>query len=60
MSDGASDEALEDLRDSLKVGIKAVWSQEAVRRGVAAAKVLFLYTVCWISEQRRGNTDAIS
>ncbi|KAK9916720.1 hypothetical protein WJX75_006234 [Coccomyxa subellipsoidea] len=37
-SDGASEGALEDLRESLKLGIKAVWSQEAVRRGVAAAK----------------------
>lgn len=38
-SDSASEGALEDLRESLKLGIKAVWSQEAVRRGVAAAKV---------------------
>ncbi|BDA40936.1 probable tetratricopeptide repeat protein 14 [Coccomyxa sp. Obi] len=38
VNDGASEEALEQLRDSLKLGIKAAWSQEAVRRGVAAAK----------------------
>ena len=42
VNDGASEEALEQLRDSLKLGIKAAWSQEALRRGVAAAKVPLL------------------
>ena len=35
----ASEEALDDLRASLRAGIKAAWSREAVRQGVAAAKV---------------------
>ena len=30
---------MRELRDTLKMDIKAAWSQEAVRRGVAAAKV---------------------
>ena len=30
---------MSELRDTLKMDIKAAWSQEAVRRGVAAAKV---------------------
>ena len=34
-----SREALRDLRASLKLAIKAAWSQEAVRRGIASAKV---------------------
>jgi hypothetical protein len=32
-----------ELRDTLKIDIKAAWSQEAVRRGVAAAKV-YIFT----------------
>jgi hypothetical protein len=35
----AAEEAVEGLRASLKAGIKAAWSREAVRQGVAAAKV---------------------
>jgi hypothetical protein len=35
----ASEAAAEQLRASLRLGIKGAWSQEAVRRGVASAKV---------------------
>ena len=35
-----SREAVKELRASLKSGIKAAWSQEALRRGIASAKVL--------------------
>lgn len=42
-SGGVSEEALEELRELLKLGIRAAWSQEAVRRGVAAAKVPVLH-----------------
>lgn len=50
MNDGASEEALEQLRSSLKLGIKAAWSQEALRRGVAAAKVPLLAFLLLASE----------
>ena len=35
-----SRDAVKELRSSLKMGIKAAWSQEAVRRGITSAKVL--------------------
>lgn len=34
-----SREAVRDMRISLKLAIKAAWSQEAVCRGIASAKV---------------------
>ena len=53
----ASREAVKELRNSLKSGIKSAWSHEALRRGIASAKVgdfclaailLVLRARCWM------------